>query len=391
MIDTARQSPSSEIASERHPNVVQMTSVHTAFDIRIFSKISRSLAKAGYRVLLVAPHQRNEQRDNVTILAVAPSRSRRSRMIVTSWRVAREAYRSGARVCHFHDPELMPAAFVLKLLGRKTIYDVHEDYPETIATKTWLPPLLRILFSSGARVAEWITARTADRIFAATPAIARRFPPHKTVLLQNFPIDGELAPIQGDIYADRPPIVAYVGGLTRERGAIEMAKAIDLVDDQFKAQLHIAGNLTPSSLEREIRAIANPDRIVPLGFCDRNGVRKLLGSARIGLVLFHAHPNHVNAQPNKLFEYMSAGLPIVASDFPLWREIIETSGAGLVADPMNPKAIAEAIEWLLTHPKDAEEMGKRGREAVATKYNWAQEEKKLVGVYNDLVGAVLSR
>lgn len=391
MTDTARQSQPSEIAGRRHPNIVQMTSVHTAFDIRIFSKISRSLAKAGYSVLLVAPHHQNEQRDNVDILAVPPSRNRRSRMIVTAWRVAKEAYRSGARVCHFHDPELMPAAFVLKLLGRKTIYDVHEDYPETIATKTWLPPLLRILVSFGARAAEWITALTADRIFAATPAIGNRFPAHKTVLLQNFPIDGELAPIQGEIYADRPPIVAYVGGLTRERGAVEMAKAINLVDERFKAQLHIAGNLTPNSLEQEIRTIASPDRIVPLGFCDRNGVRTLLGSARIGLVLFHAHPNHVNAQPNKLFEYMSAGLPIIASDFPLWREIIEASGAGLVADPMNPKAIAEAIEWLLAHPKEAEEMGKKGREAVATKYNWAQEEKKLIEVYKDLIGAAPSR
>jgi glycosyltransferase involved in cell wall biosynthesis len=375
----------------RRPDIVQMTSVHTAFDIRIFAKISCSLAKAGHKVQIVVPHNQNEQHNSIDVLAVPLSANRRSRMIVTSWRVAKEAYRSGARICHFHDPELMPAAFVLKLIGRKTIYDVHEDYPETIATKTWLRPSLRIPLACAARVAEWFTAHTVDRIFAATPAIARRFPSHKTVLLQNFPIDGELAPVHGERYLDRPPIVAYVGGLTPERGAIEMARAIDLVERQFKAQLHVAGNLTPSSLEQEIKNVTRDDRIVPLGFCDRESVRKLLESARMGLVLFHPHPNHVNAQPNKLYEYMSAGLPVIASDFPLWREIVEGNGAGLLVDPMNPKAIAQAIEWILVHPDKAAEMGRRGREAVRIKYSWTEEEKKLPATYEELLGETRRR
>jgi len=375
---------STKVAVSIDRSVAQMTSAHPATDIRIFAKISCSLVDAGYKVILVAPHEQDQELRGVYIRAVSRLTSRRSRMTITAWRVAQVAYQSGAKVCHFHDPELMPAAIILKLLGRKIVYDVHEDYPETIATKNWLPAGLRIPLANAVRFAETFMALVADRIFAATPTIARRFPRRKTVLLQNFPIEGELAPIEGDEYTTRPPIVAYVGGLTAERGAIEMAKAIGLVDKRFKAELHLAGNLTPSSLEQDIEQFPGNEQITRLGFCNRQEVRKLLGSARMGLVLFHEHPNHVNAQPNKLFEYMSAGLPVIASDFPLWREIIAGVNAGLLVDPMNPKAIAEAIEWLLAHPSEAKEMGDRGREAVRAQYNWTQEERKLISTYAEL-------
>lgn len=111
----------------------------------------------------------------------------------------------------------------------------------------------------------------------------------------------------------------------------------------------------------------------------------LLGHARIGLVLLHPTPNYYDALPVKLFEYMSAGVPVIASDFPLWRKIIEGAGCGLVADPLDPHAIASAIEWLLTHPDEAEAMGKRGQEAVRKLYNWEHEAKALINFYERLL------
>jgi glycosyltransferase involved in cell wall biosynthesis len=88
-----------------------------------------------------------------------------------------------------------------------------------------------------------------------------------------------------------------------------------------------------------------------------------------------------------MFEYMSAGLPVIASNFPLWKEIVEGNKCGICVDPMDPKAIASAIQWMIDHPEEAEEMGKNGRRAVETKYNWANESKKLVGLYQRLIQA----
>lgn len=94
-----------------------------------------------------------------------------------------------------------------------------------------------------------------------------------------------------------------------------------------------------------------------------------------------AKPNYVDAQPNKMFEYMSAGLPVIASNFPLWKEIIEGNQCGICVNPLEPKEIAAAIDWLTQNPEAAEQMGKNGRKAVEEKYNWQNEEEKLINLY----------
>jgi glycosyltransferase involved in cell wall biosynthesis len=118
----------------------------------------------------------------------------------------------------------------------------------------------------------------------------------------------------------------------------------------------------------------------------REQVAALLGRVQAGLVLFHPAPNNVRAQPNKLFEYMSAGVPVIASDFPLWREVVEGEGCGLLVDPFNAVEVAEAVAHILGHPEEAEAMGRRGRAAVEQRFNWAREEATLVRLYRDVLG-----
>ena len=86
-----------------------------------------------------------------------------------------------------------------------------------------------------------------------------------------------------------------------------------------------------------------------------------------------------------MFEYMSVGLPVIVSDFPLWRGIVENAGCGLLLDPLDPQATADAMQWILDHPAEAEAMGHRGREAVEKHYNWETEAEKLVALYKKLL------
>jgi glycosyltransferase involved in cell wall biosynthesis len=124
-----------------------------------------------------------------------------------------------------------------------------------------------------------------------------------------------------------------------------------------------------------------------LGFLDREGVRDVLHRAVAGLVTFLPLPNHIDAQPNKMFEYMSAGVPVIASHFPLWREIVEGNRCGICVDPLQPAAIAEAIDFLIANPLEAERMGRSGQKAVQERYNWAIEEQKLLAFYGALLTA----
>ena len=362
-----------------------LTSVHSVFDVRIFHKQARSLAQAGHSVTLIAQYGDSQLVSSVQVIALPEPVNRRQRMLGT-WRILKEALRQHADVYHFHDPGLIPTGLLIKLLtGKAVIYDVHEDVPRQILSKPWIPKGLRRPLATVVEGVEALGAKVFDRIVVATPAIGRRFPIGKTVTVQNYPILGELVAVQSCPYMDRPPVVAYVGGITEIRGAREMVQAIGLVTGVEGVRLLLAGSCNPPKLEAELQPLVGCERTRFVGWLSRRQVGDLLGQARMGLVLFHPAPNHTDAQPNKLFEYMSAGIPVVASDFPLWKQIIDETGCGLLVDPLVPQAIAEAIQWLLEHPAEAGAMGKRGQEAVRARYNWGREAQELLGSYEELL------
>ena len=149
-----------------------------------------------------------------------------------------------------------------------------------------------------------------------------------------------------------------------------MVEAMDLVDPSLQATLRIIGPMNPPELQSVLNRLPGWTHIDYVAWQERDVLARTLSAAKAGLVLFHPEPNHVEAQPNKLFEYMAAGLPVIASDFPLWREIIEETKCGLLVDPMDASAIAEAIEWLVTHGEEATEMGLSGQRAVRAELNW---------------------
>ncbi len=344
------------------------------------------MSEAGYEVVVIAPHERDGKVNEIRTRAVPKPEHRLVRMTRTTWQIFRTALNEKPDICHFHDPELIPVGLLLRLLGKRVVYDAHEDVPKQIFSKHWISPILRRGVAQMAAVMEITAALVFDAIVAATPAIAKRFPSKKTVVVQNFPVVDKQPPAPVNSYASRPPVLAYVGVMTGIRGIKEMAQAIALVPARLRARLVLVGSFDPE-LEPEIQKMQTLDCVEVLGWQSEEGVRELLGQARAGLVLFHPVPNHMEAQPNKLFEYMHAGIPVVASDFPLWRDIVNGAACGLLVDPLDPKAIAYAIQWLLEHPTEADAMGARGKCAIQNKFNWNGEGEKLLGLYEAISGS----
>jgi len=363
--------------------VVHLTSSHCATDARILYKECKSLAKAGHDVTLVARHERDVVIEGVKVKAMRNPKSRLERWTTAAWRVYREAARQDADLYHFHDPELIPVGVWLSLRGKRVIYDAHEDLPNTFPYKRYIPAPARKLLGWLAGRVEHTAARRFAGVVAATPTIAKRFDSQNanTVTVRNFPVLEEFARQPGLGWEKRPPLIVYVGSIFLERGFREAIAATSLLSPQLQARLAFAGPTTPD-LREEISRLAGSERAELLGPLGRREVAALLGRARVGLVLLHPMPNFINALPVKLFEYMSAGVPVVASAFPLMREIVEDSGCGLLVDPLDTKEIARAIESLLTNSRAAEEMGARGRAAVEARYNWSTEERRLLALYD---------
>lgn len=372
-------------AMHGHEHVVHLTSVHQWTDARIFLKECQTLATAGYAVTLVAPAAPDQECAGVSLRGVARPRDRWERLLKTTRRVARRALEQEARICHIHDPELLPVGLALKLRGRRVVYDVHEDYPAVILNKHWIPRAVRWPLSVAARLVEWGAALALDGIVAATPAIARKFPAHKTVVVQNFPRAEEFDSTQSPPYADRPLVVCYSGLLSEHRAIREMIAAMALLPVDLGCRLVLAGRFEPPALQHEVQREPGWQFVHYHGWLSRSQVRDLLNCSRVGLVLCYPDSQYFEAQPTKLFEYMAAGLPVIASDFPLWRQIVDSARCGLLVDPRDPHQIADAIQWILCHPYEAEEMGTRGRQAALARYTWDSEARVLLDLYEQLI------
>ena len=358
-----------------------LTSVHSPFDTRIFHKEAKSLTKAGYDVTLICQYDKNESVDRIRIVSFSRPRNRIERMTRTVWSVYQKALQIDADIYHFHDPELIPIGLLLKRHGKRVIYDVHEDVPRQNLSKPYLPVAFRRPISAMIGALETFSARLFDGVVTATPFINKRFLElaANAVNVNNYPLASEQYTAENQ-WKNKEKAVCYLGGIAGIRGAFEMVDAIG----KTKYRLLLAGDIE-TEIENGLKQMPGWRQVDALGFVNRDGVRAMAGRSMAGLVLFHPEPNHIDAQPNKMFEYMSAGIPVISSNFLLWKEIVEGAECGICVDPLSPEAIAKAIQFIIEHPTEAEQMGKNGRRAVEERYNWRNEERKLLDLYQELI------
>ncbi|RJF95884.1 glycosyltransferase [Noviherbaspirillum saxi] len=372
----------------KRQRVCHMSSSHRGLDTRIYHKQCVSLATAGYDTHLIINATKDEinlarnQRVTVHPLPTKPHAGRLSRLLVQAWRCYTVARQLDADLYHFHDPELMPYGLMLARSGKRVIFDAHEDLPAEIYAKDWIPTPVRSLVAGVARQTQQYGAVRLSAVVAATPYIGSLFDgvARRVAVINNYPLIGELVSDQGP---DRQPrdSVCYIGGIDAIRGIKETIQAIG----KTQAQLLLAGFFSSNALRNEVMQYTGWNRVKEYGFVDRKAVSDILARSFAGLVTLHPVPNTLNSQPIKMFEYMSAGVPVVSSDFPLWRKIITENACGICVDHNDPDAIAAAIRYLHEHPDQVRLMGNNGRRAIEQKYRWDNEEAKLTALYADVL------
>lgn len=365
------------------PTAAHLTSAHPRSDPRILLKMCASLSNNGYQTsLIVADGMGYEKYKGICIHDVGSPSGRIDRILNAPKRVFNLALALDADIYHLHDPELIPIGLKLKRRGKKVIFDSHEDVPKQLLGKRYLPPLLLRALSLIFAVFERFACSGFDAIVGATPHISEKFLKFnaRSIAINNFPIIGELEP-SGE--QNRQSAVVYIGAITEMRGIREMVNAIGCAEADVR--LSIAGKFSEKELAEEMRKSSGWKLVDEVGYLDREGVRDLLSRSSVGLVTLHPSINYIDALPIKMFEYMSAGVPVISSDFPLWREIIDGNNCGICVDPLDPAAIAAAIDTLINDQECARQMGQNGQKAIKEKYNWSVEEMKLLNLYENLI------
>ena len=362
--------------------ICHLTSAHNQHDVRILLKECSSLAKH-FNTTLVVVNGENEVLNNVNIESINCSfNSRFKRFTKVVNLVLKKAIEIDADIYHLHDPELLRIVKTLRKRNKKIIYDVHEDLPRQILSKPWINITLRKLVSIFIEKYENYIASKLDLIITATPFICNRFKQinKNTIDINNFPLQNEVeVDIQDKIYTNK--LICYIGGITKIRGIKKLVEAINEVDG---LNLAMAGSISPEGFRDELQELEGWNKVDELGFVDRDQALEIKKKSVAGIVTFLPEPNHINAQPNKIFEYMASGLPVICSDFELWKHLIVENNCGFCVDPNNPKAIAGAIKKLINNPDKAKKMGQNGKRLVLEKYNWSNEEIKLINAYKSL-------
>ncbi len=362
--------------------ICHLTSVHPRYDTRIFIKECQSLQKAGFDVsLIVADNKGDETKNNIKIYDVGTEPTRGKRMLKTPKKVYEKALEIDADIYHFHDPELINTGVKLLNLGKKVIYDVHEDVPRQILSKPYLKSFMKPLVSNGFEKYENKNAKKFSHIITATDFITDRFLKvnKNSSSIKNYPKIDEL---KLDIsWKDKKNRACYIGSISKVRGISEIVQAMQYSD----YQINLAGKFNDKNLENETKILPSWEKIIEHGFANREQIKQILQESKVGLVTLYPTISYKDALPVKMFEYMLAGIPVISSNIELWRQIVDDANCGICVNPYEPKEIAEAINKIIEDDKLSEEMGRNGQKAVLEKYNWKNEEQKLIEIYTNLI------
>ena len=363
-------------------HVCHITTVHPAADTRILHKECVSLQAAGYDVTLIAPHAGDCVLEGIRVVALRErARNRLERMARRTQAAYRAAVALDAELYHFHDPDFLPFGVRLARAGKRVVYDAHEDIPVQIRHKDWLPSVTRAPAARACALIESASIARIDGVVAVNDDILNRLRRHQPqgVVVTNYPRLDEILPAAG--WGERSRAACYVGAITRVRGVRELVDAMA----EVAGELHLAGVVSPVELRAELEQSPGWDRVHYLGNLDRRQVAELLARVKVGVIPLHPIENYVNAYPVKLFEYMAAGIPVVATDVPRWRDLLETHGCGVCVPHGSPRALAAAITGLLDDDERARTMGARGRDAALERYSWETQATELLRFYDELL------
>lgn len=359
--------------------VCHVTSVHKPSDGRIFERECTSLARQ-YEVYLLAPNTKSYKLNGVNVVGVSLPGSRLKRIISLNV-IKKKALEINADVYHFHDPELIPIGVALKRKGKVVVFDSHENVPVLILGKTYIPSILRRIISSVYECYEKWSLKKYDALVTVTPEIVERLKKinPNTYLLTNYPI-------YEDYSSNRTweRKICFAGLISPIWMLENVLKAIEDIDVIFE----LAGPVSDDYLTH-LKSLPGWKRVNYHGIISHQEVIKLMGSCTVGMAVAADNNPNINGKKGsigvtKVFEYMMAGIPVIATNLESWVPIIDGTSCGICVDCHNIDAIKNSIEYCLINIDKAKQMGDNGISTVRNEYCWQKQENSLYALYSFL-------
>jgi glycosyltransferase involved in cell wall biosynthesis len=373
-------------------SIVVVTSIHPDFDARIW-KHARSLAKAGIRVTLVSPWpSAADPVANLEQRSFARVMQRWTRPWLVPWRVARALRGSlgDADLVHFHDLDLLPMMWLLSRRWR-IVYDVHENYPDEMMVREWIPRLARKPLAILVRFVQRLLARGVGNCVLVVESQLEDLDSSglRWLVVRNFASLELLSSVRDD-HLERSPTVVFTGGQHRTNGSELMLDVAQILARELPGLRWLATDRFAAEdyrhwFEEEIRRRGLADRFDLVPCVPSDQIMRVLNRATIGISPNLRTPNQEKAIPTKLFEYMAAGLPIVTSDLPNQTQILQQSEAGLLARPEDPQSFADAIRRLVLDPEVARRFGGNGQRAFREHFSWESQIPSLLEFYEGVL------
>ena len=363
--------------------VCHLTSAHGVEDVRIFHKECVTLAKAGYDVYLV---ERGESYDKngVHIVGVGDiPASRRKRMTEGVQKVYDAALEVDADIYHLHDPELLRIALKLKRLGKKVIFDSHENVAASIMEKQYISPIIRWAVYWAYDKYENYVCNRLDTVVYVTPGqdIAEKVK-SKRIMITNYPMLNY--EVSGNSCGEKGKTLVFAGGISEQWNHHVVVDVLADIDDATYTLCGLVG----ASYLKKLEVLPGWKRVKYLGKVSFAEVSDILKESSVGLAILskgrNTKGNMGTLGNTKIFEEMMAGLPVICTNFSLWKNIIDKYHCGICVDPTNKDEVKSAIEYLFAHPDEAKQMGLNGRKAVEQEFNWDTQAVKLLELYREL-------
>lgn len=360
------------------------------FDYRVFRE-AQCLHRAGHRVSIVSSSFNPaplEGWDEFDLRLIPIDRSRSLRISYPAfWRQARQLLLDArADAYHAHDLDaLWPAAFAARRREVPLVYDSHEFWTEQSSLVD--RPLIRHFWALLERRLIRQVHRTITVGTSIAQALQERYGLEQVTVVRNLPF--YRPPVQSDrirtelnLAAGRP-VVLYQGGFLTDNGLAEQIEAIAGLHEDLAFVL-IGDGPREAALKEQVRSRRLEGKVYFIPRVPFGELHSYTCSADLGLCLIKGTGrSFYYSMPNKLFEYLMAGLPVLASDFPDMRAVVEESGAGLVANPRDLRNIREKVQFILAD-STRRQTYRQAALTAAQHYSWEQETPRLLALYAGL-------